>query len=89
MVSKQISKKILKYTVIFEPAAEGGYIASVPVLPGCVTQGDTFENAVEMVQDAISGYLTVLQEEGLEIPLETDEAVVTKVSVPDPLYSTP
>ncbi|OGE19596.1 hypothetical protein A3A14_02875 [Candidatus Daviesbacteria bacterium RIFCSPLOWO2_01_FULL_43_38] len=80
---------MLKYTVIFEPAEEGGYVASVPVLPGCVTEGNTFEEAVKMVQDAISGYLAVLQEEGLEIPLETDEAVVTKVSVPDPLYHIP
>ncbi|KKS70892.1 MAG: hypothetical protein UV41_C0010G0003 [Candidatus Daviesbacteria bacterium GW2011_GWA2_42_7] len=88
-MSKKISKKILKYTVIFEPAEEGGYVASVPVLPGCVTEGNTFEEAVKMVQDAISGYLAVLQEEGLEIPLETDEAVVTKVSVPDPLYHIP
>lgn len=89
MALKKVSKKILKYTVIFEPAEEGGYVASVPVLPGCVTQGETFEGAVKMVQDAITGYLAVLQGEGLEIPRETDEAVVTKVSVPDPLYHTP
>jgi len=76
-----VSKKILKYTVIFEPAEEGGYVASVPALAGCMTQGETFEEAVEMIQDAISGYLAVLKEEGQEIPREKDDVVVTKVSV--------
>lgn len=80
-MSDKLSKSILKYTVIFEPAEEGGYIASVPVLPGCATQGETFEEAVEMVQDAIAGYLSVLKEERQEIPTEKEDLVVTKVSV--------
>lgn len=80
-MNEAVSKKILKYTVIFEPAQEGGYVASVPALAGCATQGETFEEAVEMIQDAISGYLAVLKEEGQEIPTEKDDVVVTKVSV--------
>lgn len=83
-MAKKISQKILKYTAIFEPAEEGGYVVSVPALPGCVTQGDTFEEAVKMVKDAIDGYVTVLKEEGEDIPEETDEVVVTKISVPEP-----
>ncbi len=80
-MNEAVSKKILKYTVIFEPAEEGGYVASVPALAGCATQGETFEEAVEMIQDAISGYLSVLKEEGQEIPTEKEDVVVTKVSV--------
>ena len=80
-MTDSVSKKILKYTVIFEPAEEGGYVATVPALAGCMTQGETFEEAVEMIQDAISGYLAVLKEEGQEIPTEKDDVVVTKVSV--------
>lgn len=76
MKSNKISKEILKYTVIFEPAEEGGYVISVPALPGCITQGDTFEEAVEMAQDAISLYLSVLGEEGKETP----------ISVPSPIF---
>ena len=45
------------YTVLFEPAEEGGYVVTVPALPGCVTQGDTLEEAREMATDAILGYL--------------------------------
>lgn len=80
-MSDKLSKKILKYTVIFEPAEEGGYVVSVPALPGCITEGDTFEEAVEMVKDAMKGYLSVLKKEGLEIPKEKDDIVVTKISV--------
>lgn len=79
---KTSKRNILKYSVIFQPAEEGGFIASVPTLPGCATQGDTFEEASEMIKDAISGYLTVLKETKQEIPQERDEIVMTKVSVP-------
>ncbi|OGK16311.1 hypothetical protein A2774_05205 [Candidatus Roizmanbacteria bacterium RIFCSPHIGHO2_01_FULL_39_12c] len=82
---KNISKKILTYTVIFEPAEEGGYVVSVPSLPGCLTQADTFEEAVSMVKDAIKGYLAVLNEQKQELPKEKGNIIVTKVSVNSPL----
>ena len=37
----------------FEVAEEGGYVVSVPELPGCVTEGDTFEEAIAMIEDAM------------------------------------
>ena len=80
-MAKKITK-VLKYTVIFEPAEEGGYVVHVPSLPGCVTQGETFEEAVEMAKDAISGYLYVLKKHGEEIPQESEEMVVSKVAIP-------
>lgn len=86
-MAKKLTKKVLKYTAIFEPAEEGGYVVSVPALPGCVTEGDTFEEAVYMIKDAMRGYLTVLKKEGLEIPKETEDVVVTKVAIPEPAFS--
>jgi predicted RNase H-like HicB family nuclease len=59
-MKQRLTDKILEYTVIFEPAEEGGYVVSVPSLPGCVTQGETFEEATTMVKDAIQGYISVL-----------------------------
>ncbi|MBI2339124.1 MAG: type II toxin-antitoxin system HicB family antitoxin [Deltaproteobacteria bacterium] len=44
-------------------ADEGGYVVYIPALPGCVTQGDTFEEAQRMARDAVKGYLEVLKEE--------------------------
>ena len=86
-MKKKLTKKILEYTVIFEPAEEGGYVVSVPSLPGCVTNGETFEHATAMIKDAMEGYLAVLKEEGLEIPEENSEVVITKVAVANPAIS--
>jgi len=52
----------------FEEAEEGGYVVSVPDLPGCISEGDTFEEALEMIKDAMSGWLLVAQEHGDPIP---------------------
>lgn len=83
-MKNQKVKKVLKYTVVFEPAEEGGYVASVPALPGCMSQGDTFEEAAKMIKDAIFGYITVLKEKGQEIPRESEEVVISKVEVIQP-----
>lgn len=82
MKQVKLSQKILTYTAIFEPAEEGGFVVHVPSLPGCHTQGETFEEAVEMAKDAITGYLATLKEGKEEIPVEKENMVVTKVSIP-------
>jgi predicted RNase H-like HicB family nuclease len=63
---KKLTKKILEYTVIFEHAEEGGFIATVPAISGCATQGETFEETAENIKDAIKGYLSVLQANSLQ-----------------------
>ena len=57
-----------RYTVLFEPAEEGGYVVTCPALPGLVTEGDTLEEAREMVKDAIRGYLESLAIDGQPAP---------------------
>lgn len=84
---KKVSKKILEYTAIFEPAEEGGYVVSIPALPGCATQGETFEEAVASIKDATKGYLEVLKEEGEDIPQEKPDVVITKLTIASPLAS--
>lgn len=54
---------------LFEPAPEGGFVVTVPALPGLVTEGDTLEEAREMVKDAIRGYLESLIKHGEQIPI--------------------
>ena len=58
------------YTVIFEPAEEGGYLAHVPTLDA-TTQGETLEEAREMAKDLIQGHLEALLKMGQPIPRET------------------
>ncbi|MDX6384207.1 MAG: antitoxin HicB, partial [Blastocatellia bacterium] len=45
------------FTMVFEPAEEGGYVVTCPALPGLVTEGDTLEEARLMAEDALRGYL--------------------------------
>ncbi len=57
-----------RYTVLFEPAEEGGYVAFCPALPGLVTEGNTYEEARARVKEAIEGYLESLQKDGQPFP---------------------
>ena len=43
--------------VLFEPSAEGGYTVFVPALPGCISEGDTLEEARQNIREAIALYL--------------------------------
>lgn len=63
-----MATKEYSYTVFFEPAQEGGYIVTVPALPGHVTEGDTLEKAKEMARDAIRSYLESLMNDGEPLP---------------------
>ena len=56
------------YAVLFEPAAEGGYVVTCPALSGLVTEGDSPEEARTMAEDAIKGYLESLRKDGEPIP---------------------
>jgi predicted RNase H-like HicB family nuclease len=60
---KSGSTQIYNYTFIFEKEIEGGYHAYCPVLKGCHSQGDNFEEAVENIREAISLYLESLRED--------------------------
>jgi predicted RNase H-like HicB family nuclease len=69
----------MEYSVIVLKAEEGGFWAEVAALPGCYSQGETVEEALENVKEAIALYLDALREEGRDIP--KDEDVVFKVAV--------
>ena len=70
----------MEYSVVIHEAEEGGYWVEVPALAGCYSQGETVEEALENVRDAIKLYLEVLQEDGAPIP--KDEEIVFRVAVP-------
>lgn len=81
---KRFDKKILKYNVIIEEAKEGGYTVSVPSLPGCFTEGDTFEEAHKMAKDAIKAYLESLALDKEPIKQTTTEVFVGTIEVEKP-----
>lgn len=61
---------MLTYSVKLEPQIEGGYTATVPVLPGCISEGDTWQEALQNIGDAIEGYIQVLAKHNRRIPVE-------------------
>lgn len=79
-------EKIITYTVHLDLAEEGGYNVTVPALPGCVTQGETFDEAVAMAHDAISLWVEHLVETGQRVPQDTSApqhlSVPVEIKVP-------
>jgi predicted RNase H-like HicB family nuclease len=76
-----MNNQTLQYTIILQAAEEGGYIAFAPTLPGCITQGETLDEAKENITDAIEAYLEVLKEDGDKIPRENRTPLSFKVNV--------
>ena len=70
----------VSYSVFYEEAAEGGYVASVPALPGCHTQGGTLEETELNVREAIALYLESLSAHG-ETPPEERRSFQGRVTV--------
>lgn len=56
------------FTILLREAEEGGFTAMCVDLPGCISEGDTEEEALAMIQDAIQGYLASLEKHGEAIP---------------------
>jgi antitoxin HicB len=64
--------KTLNYRIRLEREEEGGYTVIVPALAGCVTFGETVEEAIEMAKEAIEGYIETLMELGKDVPTDND-----------------
>ena len=64
---------MLHYDVQLEPQEEGGYTVTVPALPGCVSEGETVEEALSNIKDAIEGYIHVLAKHERPIPVEVTQ----------------
>ncbi len=72
---------MINYEVVLIPAEEGGYTVVAPALPGCISEGDTEEEALENIKDAIQGWLLVAKKHGLYVP-DLGEVRIATVGVP-------
>lgn len=75
-----MSTQRASFTAVFLPAEEGGYTVEFPQLPGCVSEGDTFEEAMTNAREALSGWLETAQAHGWSVP-GGPEPVVTRIAV--------
>jgi predicted RNase H-like HicB family nuclease len=72
----------MKFQVLFTYDLEyNGYVAEVPALPGCVSQGKTIDEAITNVKDAIQGYLYVQQKYSKNKPLQELQIFLGEVVV--------
>ncbi|UUX92524.1 type II toxin-antitoxin system HicB family antitoxin [Methanoplanus endosymbiosus] len=60
----------LRYTVMMEKNEEGGYTVTVPSLPGCISEGSDWDEALKNIEEAIAGYIEVAKKLGKPIPVE-------------------
>jgi predicted RNase H-like HicB family nuclease len=78
----------MKLTIVLEEQEEGGFTVFVPALPGCISEGETREEAIENIREAIALYLESGENENLEYPGDTSRSRCETCSRPSPA-STP
>ena len=79
---RDIAHKSRRYTAVFEPDEKsGGFTVTIPSLPGCISEGDTFEEASQNIQEAASLYLEIMEEQKIELPEEEKGVVIAPVEV--------
>jgi len=69
------------YTIVVEPESTGGYMVSVPALPGCFTQGATLDECQERAAEAIAAHISGLEADGEPVPVEQGPAQLLTVTV--------
>jgi predicted RNase H-like HicB family nuclease len=66
----------MKYTVILEKGNESGYVAYIPALKGCVSQGKTKAATMRNIREAMEAYVKALLEDGLPVPTEIGKDIL-------------
>ena len=69
-----------QYMVVIEEEQEGGYSVYAPDLPGCTSQGETYEEALSNIQEAIELYLVGLKTDGLPPPKPRTQVATVQVA---------
>jgi len=69
------------YTVLMDKNTDGGYTVTVPSLPGCISQGSTWDEALENIEEAITGFIETLVLLNKPVPVEVAVQLKNPVSV--------
>ena len=71
----------MRYTVLMDKNESGGYTVTVPSLPGCISQGDNWDEALKNIEEAITGYIETLKILKKPVPVEVE------VTLKDPVVA--
>ncbi len=80
-LSWEVSGVTMRYTVVIDPDPDGGFTVTVPAIPAVVAEGDTEEEALANVREAIELALEVISERGDQFPVEAGELRLEHVDV--------
>ena len=76
-----MSKNAYSYSVVLTPAEEGGYTVTVPALHGCITEGDTFEEAMRNAREVVELCVEDMLAHGETLPVEVAPAIASTIVV--------
>jgi predicted RNase H-like HicB family nuclease len=74
-------KQATAYSAVLNPIPDGGYEVSFPDFPGCVTFGDTYEQALEKGAEVLSLWIEELEAQHQDIPKQTERPIIADVQV--------
>lgn len=75
------TNNVIVYPALFNPISDGGYEVSFPDFPGCVTFGQTFEEAQEKASEVLSLWVEELEAEHKTIPKRKERPIITDVKI--------
>ena len=82
MMKRKITRKVYQYTAVFEPDEKlGGFTVTVPSLPGCISEGDSFEESLRNIKEAAALYIGVMRDKNFDVPVEEKGIVIAPVEV--------
>ena len=81
MATRRRTATISHYTAVFEPDNARGYTVTIPALPGCISEGNTFEEAHQNIQEAAALYMDVLHQRRSRVPRERRRTLTAAVDV--------
>ena len=76
-IGADMAKARYHFNVVLRPEPDGGFTATVPALPGCVTYGRNLDEARQMAKDAIEGYVASLRKHKEPVPTDEETLVTT------------
>ncbi len=69
----------MRQVILIPDYEDGGYTVEVPSLPGCISEGDTLEEALANIKEAIEGYIESMIAHGEEVPDELSHIILATV----------
>ena len=83
---KRNKRQINTFETIFEEQKNGGYTVIVPMLPGCISEGDSFEEAKNNIAEAITAYLESLKKDHRKIPQKSPAVFIGRIAALKPVF---